>query len=66
MQRTRIRIVVHEGRKHEVRELVKRAGLEIHSLKRVRIGGFRLPPDLGLGKYIELNKTNLNALGWKS
>ncbi|KAK7357008.1 hypothetical protein VNO80_16289 [Phaseolus coccineus] len=66
MQRARIRIVVHEGRKHEVRELVKNAGLEIHSLKRVRIGGFRLPPDLGLGKYIELNPTNLNALGWKS
>lgn len=66
MQRARIRIVVHEGRKHEVRELVKNAGLEIHSLKRIRIGGFRLPPDLGLGKYIELNPTNLNALGWKS
>ncbi|TKY51627.1 Ribosomal large subunit pseudouridine synthase B [Spatholobus suberectus] len=66
MQRARIRIVVHEGRKHEVRELVKNAGLEIHSLKRVRVGGFRLPPDLGLGKYIELNPTNLNALGWKS
>ncbi|XP_027367427.1 putative ribosomal large subunit pseudouridine synthase SVR1, chloroplastic isoform X2 [Abrus precatorius] len=47
VQRARLRIVVHEGRKHEVRELVKKAGLEIHSLKRVRIGGFRLPPDLG-------------------
>ncbi|XP_024641004.1 putative ribosomal large subunit pseudouridine synthase SVR1, chloroplastic isoform X2 [Medicago truncatula] len=46
-QRSRLRIVVHDGRKHEVRELVKSAGLEIHSLKRVRIGGFRLPPDLG-------------------
>lgn len=66
MQRARLRVVVHDGRKHEVRELVKNAGLEIHSLKRVRIGGFRLPPDLGLGKYIELNPTNLNALGWKS
>lgn len=62
-QRSRLRIVVHDGRKHEVRELVKSAGLEIHSLKRVRIGGFRLPPDLGLGKYIELNQTNLKALG---
>ncbi|XP_057426201.1 putative ribosomal large subunit pseudouridine synthase SVR1, chloroplastic isoform X2 [Lotus japonicus] len=47
MQRARLRIVVHDGRKHEVRELVKRAGLEIYSLKRVRIGGFKLPPDLG-------------------
>ncbi|XP_061370621.1 putative ribosomal large subunit pseudouridine synthase SVR1, chloroplastic isoform X2 [Gastrolobium bilobum] len=62
VQRARLRIVVHEGRKHEVRELVKNAGLEIHSLKRVRIGGFKLPSDLGIGQYIELNPTNLNAL----
>ncbi|EEF46008.1 ribosomal large subunit pseudouridine synthase B, putative [Ricinus communis] len=45
--RPRLRIVVHEGRNHEVRELVKNAGLEVHSLKRVRIGGYRLPSDLG-------------------
>ncbi|CAD5324751.1 unnamed protein product [Arabidopsis thaliana] len=38
---------VHKGRNHEVRELVKNAGLEVDSLKRVRIGGFRLPSDLG-------------------
>ncbi|KAK3025905.1 hypothetical protein RJ639_042378, partial [Escallonia herrerae] len=38
--------IVHEGRNHEVRELVKKAGLQIHSLKRVRIGAYRLPPDL--------------------
>ncbi|KAE8672025.1 Pseudouridine synthase family protein isoform 2 [Hibiscus syriacus] len=37
LSRPRIRIVVHEGRNHEVRELVKNAGLEIHSLKRLRI-----------------------------
>ncbi|XP_058082143.1 putative ribosomal large subunit pseudouridine synthase SVR1, chloroplastic isoform X2 [Magnolia sinica] len=47
MSRPRLRIVVHEGRNHEVRELVKNVGLQIHSLKRVRIGGFRLPSDLG-------------------
>ncbi|KAK7268243.1 hypothetical protein RIF29_20938 [Crotalaria pallida] len=66
VQRDRLRIVVHDGRKHEVRELVKSAGLEIYSLKRVRIGGFKLPSDLGLGKYTELNPTNLSSLGWKS
>ncbi|XP_022765449.1 putative ribosomal large subunit pseudouridine synthase SVR1, chloroplastic [Durio zibethinus] len=64
--RPRLRVVVHEGRNHEVRELVKNAGLEIHSLKRVRIGGFRLPADLGLGKHIELNQSDLRAMGWKS
>ncbi|KAL1343689.1 hypothetical protein HN51_030034 [Arachis hypogaea] len=66
VQRSRLRIVVHDGRKHEVRELVKCAGLEIYSLKRVRIGGFKLPSDLGIGKYVELNPENLKALGWKN
>ncbi|XP_062157424.1 putative ribosomal large subunit pseudouridine synthase SVR1, chloroplastic [Alnus glutinosa] len=61
--RPRLRIVVHDGRKHEVRELVKSAGLEIHSLKRVRIAGFRLPSDLGLGKHIELKQSDLKLLG---
>jgi len=64
--RARLRIVVHEGRNHEVRELVKNAGLEVHSLKRVRIGGFRLPSDLGLGKHVELKQSELKALGWKN
>lgn len=63
--RARLRIVVNEGRNHEVRELVRNAGLEIHSLKRIRIGGFRLSADLGLGKYIELKENNLKALGWE-
>lgn len=62
----RIRIVVHEGRNHEVRELVKNAELQLHALKRIRIGGFRLPTDLGIGKHVELTAANLRALGWKS
>ncbi|KAI4382710.1 hypothetical protein MLD38_008638 [Melastoma candidum] len=66
ISRPRLRIVVHEGRNHEVRELVKNAGLEIHSLKRVRIGGYRLPSDLGHGKHVELEPADLKALGWKS
>ncbi|KAL8136453.1 hypothetical protein V2J09_002454 [Rumex salicifolius] len=65
-RRHRIRIVVHEGRNHEVRELVKNAGLELYSLKRIRIAGFKLPPDLGHGKHIELKPNDLKALGGKS
>ncbi|XP_077220797.1 pseudouridine synthase family protein isoform X2 [Tasmannia lanceolata] len=63
VSKPRLRIVVHEGRNHEVRELVKNAGLQLHSLKRVRIGGFRLPSDLGLGKYVELKQADLKTLG---
>lgn len=65
LSRPRLRIVVHEGRNHEVRELVKNAGLQLRALKRIRIGGFRLPTDLALGKHVELNQANLKALGWK-
>lgn len=61
-----IYVLVHEGRNHEVRELVKNAGLQIHALKRVRIAGFRLPSDLALGKHAELSPSNLRALGYKS
>ncbi|CAH9080370.1 unnamed protein product [Cuscuta epithymum] len=65
ISRHRIRIVVHEGRNHEVREIVKNAGLQIHALKRVRIGSFRLPTDLALGKHVELKAATLMTLGWK-
>uniref|UniRef100_A0A0D9VPP0 RNA-binding S4 domain-containing protein n=1 Tax=Leersia perrieri TaxID=77586 RepID=A0A0D9VPP0_9ORYZ len=61
-KRTRIRIVVHEGRNHEVRELVHNAGLEVYALKRVRVGRFRLPPDLGIGKFVELKQADLKSL----
>ncbi|KAK9846553.1 hypothetical protein WJX81_006483 [Elliptochloris bilobata] len=52
--RSRLRVVVAEGRKHEVRELVAAAGLDVASLKRVRVGGYRLPRDLGVGQVREL------------
>ncbi|KAJ8765936.1 hypothetical protein K2173_020452 [Erythroxylum novogranatense] len=66
ISRPRLRIVVHEGRNHEVRELVKNAGLEIYALKRVRIGGYKLPSDLGHGKHVELKPIDLKAMGWNS
>ncbi|KAK9819972.1 hypothetical protein WJX72_004674 [[Myrmecia] bisecta] len=52
--RNRIRLIVAEGRNREVRVLVSNAGLEVTALKRVRIGGFRLPRDLGIGQFREL------------
>ncbi|KAM0892281.1 hypothetical protein ACQ4PT_025863 [Festuca glaucescens] len=61
-KRTRLKIVVHEGRNHEVRELVQNAGLKVYALKRVRIGRFRLPSDLGIGKMVELKEADIKAL----
>ncbi|CAG9461812.1 unnamed protein product [Pedinophyceae sp. YPF-701] len=53
-QANRTRIIVNEGRNREVRTLVAYAGLEVRGLKRIRVGGFKLPADLGLGGYRQL------------
>lgn len=47
------KIVVKEGRKHEVRILAERAGLKVVELKRIRIGSLTLGA-LPLGAYREL------------
>jgi len=53
-RRPAVRVVVGEGRNREVRRLVEAAGLELHALKRVRVGGYRMPSSLGLGGWVEL------------
>ena len=47
----------------QVRELVAAAGLDVAALKRVRVGGYRLPRELGIGQararcpeFLTLNK----------
>lgn len=38
----------------QVRNLCEAAGLQVKTLRRVRIGGFRLPRDLAFGQFVEL------------
>ncbi|KAM7467878.1 hypothetical protein LguiB_015440 [Lonicera macranthoides] len=66
ISRSRLRIVVILLLEPQVFYSVSTMILEIYSLKRVRIGAFRLPQDLGLGKHMELKQSNLRALGWDS
>lgn len=42
VRRGTLKIVVKEGRKREVRRLVEKAGLDIFSLQRIRIGSLKL------------------------
>lgn len=53
-KRARIRIIVSEGRNREVRNIVAEAGLEVKVLRRIRVGGYRIPRDLAFGKFVEL------------
>jgi 23S rRNA pseudouridine2605 synthase len=55
MRRFTIRIIVKEGKKHEVRKLVEKVGMNVIDLKRTRIGGLRLGT-LGIGTYRELSQ----------
>lgn len=55
-ERTLLRIVVSDGRNREVRRILEHAELEARSLKRVRIGGYRMPRDLKIGQFRELNQ----------
>lgn len=45
-----LKVTVSEGKKHEVRHLVEAAGLEVHQLTRIRIGGLQLG-SLPIGKW---------------
>lgn len=50
----RLRIVVEGGSARQVRTLIESCGLRVNGLKRVRIGGYRMPHSLGFAGIIEL------------
>ena len=49
------RVMLREGRTREVRRLFEAVGAKVSRLTRVRFAGFRLPPDLHPGRWIELD-----------
>lgn len=56
-----VKIVVKEGRKHEVRLLLQAAGLEVRGLMRIRYGGLLLGK-LPVGDYRVLSATDREAI----
>ena len=58
----KVKVVVGEGKKHEVRLLAKAAGIPLVALKRARIGKLRLPSELGLGGFRELSRREAMAI----
>ena len=55
-------IAVREGRKHQVKLMVKAVGGHVFSLKRVAFGTLRLDPDLLPGQFRELTQDEITAL----
>jgi len=53
-KQNRIRMILAEGKNREVRRLVEAAGMEVRQLRRIRVGGYRLPRGLQFGQFVEL------------
>ncbi len=52
-------VTLHEGRYHQVRRMFAAAGNHVTELKRISIGGFRLPADLEEGDWRALTPEEL-------
>lgn len=59
---SKVRIVLHEGKFHQVKRMVKSCGKEVTYLKRIRMGKVSLPQDLAKGTYRFLSEDELRAL----
>ncbi len=61
VRRGTIKVIVKEGRKREVRVFVQKAGLDIVTLSRIRIGGLSLG-NIAEGTYREMEENEKEAL----
>ena len=60
-ERTLLEVVMTEGRKHEVRRMIDKVGLNLERLARTAYGGVEIG-DLKQGKYRHLSQTEVSAL----
>ncbi len=56
-------LAIREGKKHQVKLMVKAVGGHVFTLKRLSIGALQLDPALAPGEYRPLSESELAALG---
>lgn len=57
--KSKVRIILHEGKFHQVKRMVKACGKEVTYLKRIRMGKLLLPKELVKGAYRSLTEDEL-------
>ena len=57
-----LHLIIHEGRFHQVKRMLEAVGNEVVFLRRIRMGGLVLDPDLAPGEYRELTDEELELL----
>ena len=60
--KSKVRIILHEGKFHQVKRMVKACGKEVTYLKRIRMGKLTLPQELLKGNYRPLTEVELKGL----
>ena len=61
VRKLRSGVIIHEGHKHQVRQMIDAVGMSILALKRVRVGFLRIG-DLKEGEYRELSQVQASEL----
>ncbi|MFV0557263.1 MAG: pseudouridine synthase [Enterococcus sp.] len=61
-----IRLILHEGKFHQVKRMVHAVGKEVTYLKRLRMGGLWLDEELALGEYRVLSAAEVELLQQKN
>ncbi len=59
---SKVRIILHEGKFHQVKRMVKACGKEVTYLKRIRMGELTLPNALTKGTYRPLSAAEVDQL----
>lgn len=61
-QTSSIRLILHEGKFHQVKRMIKAVGKEVTYLKRLRMGELRLDETLALGEFRPLTEAEVQLL----
>lgn len=57
-----VHLILHEGKFHQVKRMMEAAGNKVVHLKRVRMGGIELDPQLSSGECREITQEELSRL----
>jgi pseudouridine synthase len=55
----KVYIIIHEGKKRQIRRMFDGVGLTVSNLKRIRINKLHLPADLAPGQYRKIKKEDI-------
>lgn len=55
----KIRVVIHEGKKHQIKRMFDAVGLSVTNLKRIRVGKLVLPMDMPAGQHRRVEKEDI-------